>query len=309
MAEMTANQHYVWQYYLRSWGIPEQIWCKRMDVTEPFPTATRNVGSQRFFYELEELAPEDLAYVEQIISKSSDERLRELNRGWVRNFQSTFVLRRHLEDRNLSTDLRQKLETELRNIEKMLIETYHGRMEDRAVPLLDALRCSDALFHNDEHQCADFIQYICLQYFRTAKIRNAVAAIRHPFRFNMKRTWPIEAFIYATNIGASLFRQRHAYRVVFLQNAADIPFITGDQPVINLRDVADEALDFYYPLTPRLAMIYTADRGLYPEDIIKAGSIMVEGYNFQIYSHSDSQIYGTEPAYLRALAKFPKTIA
>jgi hypothetical protein len=49
MSDLTANQHYVCQHYLRAWRAPKKIWCKRIDQPEPFPTTPRNVGAERFF--------------------------------------------------------------------------------------------------------------------------------------------------------------------------------------------------------------------------------------------------------------------
>jgi hypothetical protein len=306
MSALTANQHYVWQHYLRAWGTPKKIWCMRLGDAEPFHTSPRNVGSERYFYQFQELTSEDLTYLEQVISKSSDLQLQDINRGWITHFQRSFAIRKGLADRAIEPTLRQQLETELRAIEMTLGERYHGATEARAIPLLNALREGDASFYDDVDACANFIQFLTLQYFRTAKMRNAMVAIDHPLPHEMARTWPIEAFIYATNVGASLFRQRRECRIVFLRNRATIPLITGDQPVINLTGAEDEELNFYYPLTPGLAMIYTSDRRIYTTDQIEIGALAAERYNFRIYAKSDSQIYGNDPAYLKALHSLPK---
>nr|WP_198148547.1 DUF4238 domain-containing protein [Sphingomonas sp. Y57] len=307
MSKLTANQHYVWQYHLRAWATPKKLWCKRHDQPEPFSTTPRNVASERYFYEFQELLPVDLAYIEQLIDRSGDTGLREANRGWVTFFQRTFVIRRALADRTIAVPLKAQLETELRNIERMLGETYHQGIEGRTVPLLDALRRQDASFHDDEGQCATFIQFLTLQYFRTAKLRNDMLAIANPLPHDMARTWPIEAFIYATNVGASLYRQRRSYRLLFLPNETDIPFITGDQPIINLIGIETEELDFYYPLSPKLAMIYTATPERYPGAGRPTSRFQVEHYNFRMFARSDAQIYGNDPAYLKAVAALPKS--
>lgn len=122
----------------------------------------------------------------------------------------------------------------------------------------------------------------------------------------MRRTWPVEAFIYATNLASSFVRQRREYRIVLLQNQSEVPFITGDQPVINLRGVDVERVDLYYPLRPNLAMILTADPTLYPGTGANLGRIAVESYNHRIFPKSDTQIYGNDPSYLKALAQIPK---
>jgi hypothetical protein len=305
MSNLTANQHYVWQHYLRAWAAPKQIWCKRLGQAEPFATTPRNVASQRFFYEFHELTDRDCIYLEQLISRSNDDGLRELNRGWVRYFQATFAIRRQLEGRNIDPALRQQLEIELLTIERTLGERYHGATEDRAVPILDAPRRGDAAFHGDIDSCSNFIQFITLHYIRTAKLRNAVLAIKHPRPHDMRRTWPVEAFIHATNVGASLFRRRHLYRVIFLRNCSNIPFIAGDQPVVSLSAAESEELDLLYPLTPDLAMIYIADRARYQDDRIDLSAIAIESYDFRIHANSDSQIYGNNLDYLKALAARP----
>ena len=137
-------------------------------------------------------------------------------------------------------------------------------------------------------------------------MRNAMRAIPNYFAHDMSRPWPVEAFIYATNLAKSFARQRRDYRIILLRNKSEIPFITGDQPVINLRDVEDEQVDLYYPLKPDLAMIYTADQTRYCGREATLGPISVESYNHRIYAKSDTQIYGTDPDYLAAVAQLPK---
>lgn len=306
MSDLTANQHYVWQHYLRAWCAPKKIWCKRIDQSQPFDTSPRNVGAKRFFYEFHELTCDDLAYLEAVISKSNDEELQKLNRGWIESFQMTFNIRKRLSGYEIDPKIRTELESKLREVEKTMGETFHGATEDRAISILDALRKGNLSFYADEAGSFTFIDYISHQYFRTAKLRNAMLAIPNRLPHDMSRTWPVEAFIYATNLASSFVRQRHEYRIVLLRNKSDVPFITGDQPVINLLSVDVEEVDLYYPLKPDLAMIFTADRTRYSGDTADVGPISVEGYNYRIYAKSDSQIYGNDPAYLASLASLPK---
>ena len=137
-------------------------------------------------------------------------------------------------------------------------------------------------------------------------MRNIITAIRNPLPHDIARTWPIEAFIYATNLASSLVGEGRKRRIIFLRNASAVPFITGDQPVINLLGANEEEVDLYYPLKSDLAIIFTANQLSFPSDHIDIGAIEVESYNHRIYAMSDSQIYGDDPAYLKVLAKLPK---
>lgn len=302
MANLTANQHYVWQSYLRAWATPKKVWCKRSDQEEPFHTLPRNVGAGRYFYEFKELSALDLRYVEGVIRQSKDERLRNINRGWVESFQHTFAIRRALDGFVKSPEHRAELEAKLRGIEKTMGETFHTRIEGRASPILEALRKKDVGFLADQTAWVEFIFYLCNQYFRTAKLRNAMLALPNLLGHDISRTWPIEAFIYASNLGASFARQKSEYRIVFLSNKTDVPFIAGDQPVINLFGSQDAEVDFYYPLKPDLAMIYTANPSRYGGEYVELRRDEVESYNRRIYAASDTQIFGNDPAYLKALS-------
>lgn len=131
-------------------------------------------------------------------------------------------------------------------------------------------------------------------------------AIHNPLRHDMRRTWPVEAFIYATNLAWSLVRQRRQHRIVFLQNESEVPFITGDQPIINLCGSDVEKVAFYYPLKPDLAMIFTSEQTQFSGDSHDVSRIEVETYNYRIYVKSDRQIYGNDPVYLKALGQLPK---
>lgn len=306
MSDLTTNQHYVWQHYLRAWCAPKKIWCKRIDQPEPFSTSPRNVGAERFFYEFYELTPDDLAYIGSVIAQSNDEDLRKLNRGWIESFQMTFMIRRRLEDVEIEPESRLELEQALRDVEKTMGESFHGGTEMRAGPLLDALRREDVSFYANQAAATTFIDYLSHQYFRTAKHRNSMLALPNPLPHDMGRTWPVEAFIYATNLACSFAQRWRDYRIVLLRNRSEIPFITGDQPLINLCGMQVEQVDLYYPLTPDLAMIFTADRSHYPGADLDLGPIAVESYNHRIYAKSDTQIYGNEPSYLASIARLPK---
>lgn len=70
--------------------------------------------------------------------------------------------------------------------------------------------------------------------------------------------------IYSTkpNIGFSLYSSRHDTRHALLVNDTEHPFITSDQPIVNVHACisetefsAPEHADFYYPISPRIAYI------------------------------------------------------
>jgi hypothetical protein len=308
VSTFVKNQHYVWRHYLSAWAEDDKIWCVRRPSKIAFPANLTKVGSETFFYRFHELDADDLAYLEGIISQTNSLGLEDLNRGWIELFQRTFAIKRALAERGAGSVRRAELDLQLDQMAKTIGEAYHTAVENRARPILAKLRAEDASFYDDVESVMDFIMFISHQYFRTANMRNLMYQLPRIIPHNAARTWPIESFIYATNVGASLFAQRGSYRIVFLENQTPVHFIAGDQPVINLNSHKDEHLCLFYPLSPALAMVLTAEPARFPKDRIQVSRFEAEGYNFAIYRKSDSQIYSNDRQYLQGIAALPKMI-
>jgi Protein of unknown function (DUF4238) len=107
--------------------------------------------------------------------------------------------------------------------------------------------------------------------------------------------------------GAALSRENTTYRIAFLKNVTTAPFITGDQPVVNMLDPkATNDLELYYPLSPSLAMVLAKDAGKFPDRERNVTTFEVERYNYEIYDRSEDQLYSNDLAYLRDLVSMGK---
>ena len=304
------NQHYVWQYYLNAWAVEGTFFCYRQKDKKLFPTQPKAVASQTYFYETQQLTDADKRFLEDFISKATDERLRALNRDYVKLTQLSFELRAQLKNANLPPEVRAALEEQLRWAERNLGERYHAGIENKCRDILDSLRSESDIFYHDDVRCVDFLYFLSLQYFRTAKMREGLSNIPgYVSRHDTRRTAAILNHIHATNVGAGLYRERKAYRIVFLGNVTAIPFIAGDQPVINMLDPkATDDLELYYPLAPRLAMVLTKDAVNFLDRTRSVTRFEVERYNYAIYSRSDDQVYSNDQSYLRSLVRIWKDV-
>src|ERR1017187_10470563 len=101
---------------------------------------------------------------------------------------------------------------------------------------------------------------------RTNKRREATLENAPPDKsINPDAIWNVLRHIFATNVAWTLFAERRDIKTVLLKNETPHAFSTADQPVINTHAsgiplshfVHD--LEFYYPLSPRLAMLMTKD--------------------------------------------------
>lgn len=115
----------------------------------------------------------------------------------------------------------------------------------------------------------------------------------------VQNIWSVLYFILATNLAFSL-SSNSTSRTLLLINTSSVPFITGDQPVINtLADysVYEEAkeLEVYYPLSQTLALLIPELNN--PKGYQSALDVQeseVTFYNDLIFKASYEQIYGND---------------
>lgn len=155
-------------------------------------------------------------------------------------------------------------------------------------------------FYNSDHDNIAFNRFICIQYMRTKKMKeNMIKQSKQFGLFNMEKSWGIIRHIFATNIGAALYLERSKYHIVLLNNRTKMEYITGDQPVINTfsfsvpDNIPPEDIEFYYPLSPVLAILITKKESL--NNIYKANLTFdeVQHYNNMIIAQSHEQIYSS----------------
>jgi len=170
--------------------------------------------------------------------------------------QLSFEARAQLKNANLPPEIRAAIEERLRWAERNLGERYHAGVENKCQDILDSLRSESDILYHDDVRCVDFLYFLSLQYFRTAKMREGLSNIpSYVPGHDPHRTATVLNHIHATNVGAGLYRERKTYRIVFLRNGTAIPFIAGDQPVINMLDPKATVL------SSRATAGYGADQG------------------------------------------------
>jgi hypothetical protein len=304
-----ANQHYVWAHYLKAWA-EDRFFCWRQSEKKLFPGQPKVVANERDFYRTCRLTDGDLRYLRTVVMAGTRDDTRRSNEEFVRLFQLTYTLRDVIAGSRMAPDKRLKIEDDLSEAERTMGEIYHTRIEGDAIGYLDELRRESCSFYDNDRDCSRFLYFLCNQYFRTAKIRNGIHGVASAIPgHDHKRTALIESHIYASNVGMSLFAGRKKYGIAFLENKSTIPLITGDQPVFNLLDPKKtDEIEFYYPLSPSLAMLLTEDREKITKGKCEIGKLSVESYNHTIYRISDDQLYSNDEDYLKALTKLPKEL-
>ena len=293
--EKKKKQHFVWRKYLRKWTTNEKIFCLMGENI--FEAGLMNIGQEKYFYKLKELTDQEIFFLKAVIEKHNIPMIREINHGWIDFFNKLFEFKKLLDSKGISHPEKDKMfDVFICNYE----EDFHCKIESNGAEFLEMLYDKDLSFYNDDSRLISFLFFICQQYFRTQNISSNVKnAIRSFNGFNIEAMWSVLRHISATSVSFSLYQDREKYRPVIIENKSDIPFITGDQPVINTfavgLDLNKEPIDleFYYPLTPSIALLLTCkDRYRTIYDISATKSDVIK-YNRYIRDQSGKQVYAS----------------
>jgi hypothetical protein len=302
------SQHYVSRFYLKPWAVRGQLCCLR--AGKLFSTSPNNVAHQRDFYRLRELTERDIQLIEQIAIRPSPPALHPLHRNLMNMFWVIVRLRTIVEAGSAPEEVRRALDEAVNDTE----ENLHAGIESGAVRYIDAMLAGDTSFFDDDNDVVGFLYFLCVQHLRTKQMHEAMlASFAGHAMFAMDRIWPVLRHVFATNSAWSLYAERRSFRLVLLDNLTDTPLITGDQPIVNVLAKLDgtppDDLAFYYPLSPRRAMLLTQKHEMYPNARGDMRGEDVERYNARIWRASHEQVFSCSAAQLEVMRTASVTAA
>ncbi|MHC1762519.1 MAG: DUF4238 domain-containing protein [Negativicutes bacterium] len=303
--ENKPNQHYVWQNYLKPWKKGDQIICLRnkKDILQSNP---RNVASQRYFYNISGLTLNDCKLIRHLFIDNQPERMIKLLEGWIEPIEQFLKIYDFVsKDQKVDDSIKEAIELTFKN----LLEELHMEVEYAGVFGLSKLQSGDTSFlskcEDEDSQDVEFITYLCFQYFRTKKIKQNVkenlgenALIFTDF----DKAFNIIVLIVSTLLGYSMLNliKKGEFCCCLLENDSETPFITGDQPVINIHAELDKGLEptelaLYYPLSPTMSMLITKEQ----IHNIKCSCEKVKEYNDMIERQSLEMIFANDESVLQ----------
>lgn len=299
MNKPKRRHHHVWQHYLKPWAHGGAILC--LQNGKVFSTGTTRVAVEKDFYKFHGLTAADERMVTLLFSKShasAQKSFASLLNRLMAPFREVMA-RPGASSNPAVSKLLDKYASEV-------LEELHADVEARFIPLLKLSLEGDISFYEDD-RCRPFFDYITKQYMRTKGIKERFIATHVPVAgADLRPAWNMLSFMFAQNIGASLYVERRQRKLVLLCNFTDTPFITGDQPVVNLHAMGRETtrLTLFYPLSPKRALWLGEvdepcpfnDDNLTQEDIVQLNS--------KIASASYQQVFGNNREILEALREF-----
>jgi Protein of unknown function (DUF4238) len=246
------RHHHVWQKYLKPWTTDGAIWC--LQDGRIFPTGTSNIAVEKDFYKLHKLTRDDISLLQILFGKGHP--LAVKNHAHLLNrLMLPFQIAERMRDSQHYAEIIQYMDEYASNV----LEDYHAGVEAWFIPSLEGALNGNTSFYYDDNRCISFLYYLCTQYMRTRGIKERTIELCDSDKSaDLTRVWNIAIHMAAFNIAAGLFLERRRRKLILIRNRTDVPFITGDQPAINLkgsRPRPPENLSIYYPISPRLALL------------------------------------------------------
>lgn len=185
-------------------------------------------------------------------------------------------------------------------------EDYHASIERRFWPFLELMKQRDFSFYEDPERAIDFIYGLFVQYFRTKAVKERALQKDNVLFDDMERVWDVLSHILAAEAGRSFFVDRRNFQIVVLDNDTQVPFITSDQPIINMLtdgksfDVPKK-MELYYPLSPTQAMLYLEKATPIGKFNNPVSIDDAHRYNRMMLDHSALRVFSSSEEYLMLL--------
>lgn len=270
-----------------------------------FKSNLMGIAQEKYFYKLNDLTDREKEIIQKLAIDNSPKHLKKLHNNFVNGFTSIYNLKKLF---NMELENDNEIAKLFEIYESNMNEDYHSEIESSNIKYIEKLLDKNINFFTSEEDRISFSYYIATQFFRTRKMKNNVInAVGNNKLVDIEKIWPILAHIFSTNLGHSIFMDKNI-KLVLLINKTNIEFITGDQPIINTYAVnkpIDEEikeLEFYYPLSPQIALLVTEDKK-YEEQIINIfDNTIIDSYNRSIIKESNIQIYASKKEILENIS-------
>jgi len=215
------SHHYVPRFYLRAWAEKDKVYC--LQDGKILRLNIRNVCAKNYFYRLQKLGPEDVAFLEAII-RDSPEGQKATHERLVRAFTLPYLAKRKLEASGVATP---EAMAEIDQMITELNENLHMSIEQDFQPHLAAMISGSLDFLEDPTKAAVFYRGLAVQYARTNHVKQARLVMdTKRFALYLRIANPL-AHILATNLGRSLFADRNWHTIMLLDNSTSVPFNNG----------------------------------------------------------------------------------
>ncbi|MFT8210903.1 MAG: DUF4238 domain-containing protein [Symbiopectobacterium sp.] len=306
--EAKKRHHYVWAKYLTSWGNGTKNVFYTTKTGKVAHDSVRAIAADNYFYKTTILTSKHVEIIKSF-SRQSPNHLQQHHMSYLNDFLKMQQLGAIYSESGIQDH---ETEAPLHATKCNLMENLHASHEKMVLPVLSALANEQLDILQDKQHMIEFMMFFGHQIVRTKPFRDGVLQaqprrniIAIEVADAMAHAWWFLSYMFGMNIGFSLYSSRHDARHALLINDTELPFITSDQPVVNVHScvsetefTAPEHADFYYPISPRVAYIICDSERFLPGKN-KVDEATVAKFNTKVAAQAMVHIIGnTEGAIL-----------
>ncbi|MGO1297768.1 MAG: DUF4238 domain-containing protein [Vibrio sp.] len=276
--EIKRKHHFIWSRYLRSWAKDKDVYYLTKKGNISFDSVA-GLACERDFYKINSLTEIDINYILQWSNASTSPYLKKLHHSYLSMFVNLTSL-----SENASNDFPKDI-----HLKKVImhnsLENLHSYFENGVVDILRNLTAGNGGILKDDDSMLKFCAYLGHQISRTKrmKTKSIETVYKHTppqYKFLadlLEKNWWFISYMLGLNIGVSFFESRSKENHIYIKNNTTIPFITGDNPCVNIHECLEgkdpltppEKGDFFFPLSPKYGyMINESDKYNYLSESI-----------------------------------------
>lgn len=299
------NHHYVWSFYLKSWATGNDLFyiTPKGKISQG---SVKGLAKETDFYKISPLNDEDVEFIKNFSAKSP-QFLQDIHMLHLADFIRLSHVSNRISNLEYSSEELSKIDSVIRHNS---LENLHSFIENTAVEVVSKLAQGDYDCLKSKDNMIAFCSYIGHQISRTKSFKDksmetiysnkASSNILSSHIELLEKNWWFLSFMFGINIGCSLYQSRDQDNHVYIINKTDHPFITSDEPIINLHSSlnklsekeAPDFADFYIPLSPKYAyMINNSSEFNHLANLIEADEVMK--FNTKIAEKSYKTIFGS----------------
>ena len=263
--EAKKRHHYVWANYLARWSNGTKNVFYTTKSGKFAHDSVRAIVVDDYFYKTTTLTSKHVEVIEGF-SRKSPNHLHQQHMSYLNDF----LMMQQAETIYSKSGIRnQEIELHLHAMKCNPLENLHASHEKKVLPILAALADEKLDVLQDKQHMIEFIAFFGHQISRTKTFRDSVIsvlsrsnAMEIEVAHAVEHAWWFLSYMFGMNIGFSMYMDRHNATHALLVNDTSVPFITSDQPVVNVHSCvsetefgAPEYADLYYPISPRVAYI------------------------------------------------------
>ena len=270
---VTKRSHFVKQEYLMKWSGNNKNILVSINSCDFKKDTPRNICNEKYMYKLEEFTKEEMAFLKHIYSLTP-EPVKTVNDSFLNEWQLCCSLAKQAENSKNSELFKKMLVQTGENLQSSYESAYSKTIQD------DLRNCKED-FLNDYNEKLNFAIFLFSQYLRTQKMKKRIIKnyesfseeIKQSFKAKPDKLWKAMITI-LTNAASYTMLIKENVHIKFIKNSSK-SFLTSDQPIINIGKVNNNEDQFYFPISPEIAIIFPSEKN----EVIIDDKDIIDKYN------------------------------